>query len=94
MAFGMNDMLADMLKKAIPQEVQDMLTAERLKEIGDKANAFVADIRGSLDRIEARLVVIEARLENPTIEEGSVNDGNSSERKPRARKSTGSGAAI
>jgi hypothetical protein len=44
--FNMQDMLADMLKKSIPPEVMEKLTAENLKDIGDKATAFVADIRG------------------------------------------------
>jgi len=56
--FNMQDMLADMLKKSIPPEVMEKLTAENLKDIGDKATAFVADIRGSLDRIEATQATI------------------------------------
>ncbi len=49
---GMNDMFADMVKKIIPQEVQELLTAEKLKEIGDRANGFIEHINATLARIE------------------------------------------
>jgi hypothetical protein len=48
----MSEMFADMLKKAIPPEVAAMLTEEKLKEFGEKANAFVSDLRMSLDQIK------------------------------------------
>lgn len=88
--FNMQDMLADMLKKSIPPEVMEKLTAENLKDIGDKATAFVSDIRGSLDRIEATQATIvmqnETAYERQTrileaLAEIKENGGRSSQRR-------------
>lgn len=101
--FNMQDMLADMLKKSIPPEVMEKLTAENLKEIGDKATAFVADIRGALDRIEANQATIimqnETAYERQTrlleaVAEIKENGGRSSQRrggKPSERGGASSG---
>lgn len=48
----MQDMLADMLKKAIPKEVMDLLTPENIKEMGDKVNAFVLDLQKGIEDIK------------------------------------------
>jgi len=101
--FNMQDMLADMLKKSIPPEVMEKLTAENLKAIGDQATAFVADIRGSLDRIEANQATIlmqnETAYERQTrlleaVAEIKENGGRSSQRrggKPSERGGASSG---
>lgn len=103
---GMSDMLADMLKKSIPPEVMELLTAEKLKELGDKANAFITDIRQSLEFIKAQNVqtheLLQSLLEHTsdnhsailsTLEEGKSNDGNGSGKPQRRRASGGNGNA-
>lgn len=99
---GMSDMLADMLKKSIPPEVMELLTAEKLKEIGDKANAFITDIRQSLDFIKSQNAtthdLLQSLLERTSdnhvtqlnaITEGLANVGSNSNQRP-ARKRAGS----
>lgn len=92
--FNMQDMVADMLKKSIPPEVMAMLTPEKLTEIGEKANAFVTDIRTSLDFIKAQNVTthelqnaILAKLEATDNDNGNGASGDSGSRgrKPRVR---------
>ena len=94
--FNMQDMVADMLKKSIPPEVMAMLTPEKLKEIGEKANAFVTDIRQSLDYIKVQNATthelqnaILAKLEATDNDDGNSESGNSEPRgrKPRSRGS-------
>lgn len=51
---SMNDMLADMLKKAIPQEVMELLSKEQIEALGEKINAFVIDVRQSFQTIIER----------------------------------------
>lgn len=60
---AMSDMLGDMLKKALPPEVMAMLTPENIKEIGDKANAFIVEVRGTLENIEDTQLLILKRME-------------------------------
>ena len=106
---GMSDMLADMLKKAIPPEVAAMLTEEKVKEIGEKANAFITDIRQSLDFIKSQNAtthdllqsLLEHTSDNHTaqlnaITEGLANVGSNSNQRParkRAGNSDGSDSA-
>lgn len=88
--FKMEDMIADMLRKAIPPEVMAMLTAEKLKEIGEKATAFVEDIRGSLDYIKAQNVTTHemqsALLARIEVLENDNRNGTSGNSRPRGRK--------
>ena len=56
---AMDDMLANMLKKALPAEVMQLLSPENVKEFGEKINAFITDIRERLERIESKLERIE-----------------------------------
>lgn len=51
---GVQDMLADMLKKAIPEEVMALLTPDQIQAMGEKINAFVTDIRENFQTIIAR----------------------------------------
>ena len=85
---GMNDMMADILKKIIPREVMDMLTPEKISELGEKVNAVVQDIRDRFDRIEATQNAIVDRI--TLIEEksdGGSNSVNGRVRKPRVGSS-------
>lgn len=91
----MQEMLADMLKKSLPPEVMELLTPEKIKEFGERANAFISDLRSGLDRIEAGQKETLARLENlerivaddrrncskrPGKQPGSNGDASSSDR--------------
>lgn len=49
---ALDNMLADMVKKAIPPEVMELLSPEKLQEFGDKINGYIVDTRERLDRIE------------------------------------------
>ena len=60
---AMSDMLGDMLKKAIPPEVAAMLTPENMNAIGEKANAFIIEVRSTLSSIEETQTLILKRLE-------------------------------
>lgn len=51
---SMNDMLADMLRKAIPAEVMELLSKEQIEALGEKINAFVIDVRQSFQTIIER----------------------------------------
>ncbi len=64
---SMNDMLADMLKKAIPQEVMELLSKEQLEAMGEKINAFVVDVRENFANITAnQMVVIQRQADDHT----------------------------
>ena len=60
----MNDMIADILKKAIPPEVMAMLTPEKMQEIGDRINATVTQWDERFTRIEESNARILELLEN------------------------------
>ena len=60
----MNDMIADILKKAIPPEVMAMLTAEKMQEIGDRINATVTQWDERFTNIEQTQTRILELLEN------------------------------
>lgn len=47
----METMLASMLKSALPKEVMDLLTPEKLQEFGERLNGYLLDARNSLDQI-------------------------------------------
>lgn len=74
----MSDMLADMLKKALPPEVMEMLTPENIKALGEKVNAFLIDHKEQIDRIESKLDALTLTL-NTKIYSGeyicTVTDG-------------------
>lgn len=64
---SMNDMLADMLKKAIPAEVMELLSKEQLEAMGEKINAFVIDVRENFANITAnQMVVIQRQADDHT----------------------------
>lgn len=71
---AMSDMLGDILKKAIPAEVAAMLTPENINAIGEKANAFITEMRGSIHNIEETQSLILKRIER--MENGGRNDSN------------------
>lgn len=75
----MNDMIADILKKAIPPEVMAMLTPEKMQEIGDRINATVKDWNDRLDRIEATQQRILERLPDDSNSDrsGAIADASS-----------------
>lgn len=52
---ALDNMLADMLKKAIPPEVAELLSPEKLNEFGEKINSYIVDTRERLERIEVQL---------------------------------------
>lgn len=94
---AMEDMLANMLKKALPQEVMGLLTPEKIQELAEKVNAYIIDTRESLDEIKqntscieqilSRLDCIEEELKNVT----SKGSGKSSKRSAGNSGGNGSG---
>lgn len=70
---AMSDMLGDILKKALPAEVMAMLTPENVQEIGNKANAFITEMRGSMKSIEDNQTLILKKLERMEVNGGSDN---------------------
>lgn len=73
---AMSDMLGDVLRKALPAEVMAMLTPENMREIGNKANAFIQEMRSSLRSIEETQSLILKKLER--LENGGRDDYGSS----------------
>lgn len=64
---SMNDMLADMLKKAIPPEVMELLSKEQIEAMGEKINAFVLDIRENFGTVIAnQMVIIQRQADDHT----------------------------
>jgi hypothetical protein len=61
---AMDEMLASMLKNMLPPEVMELMSAENIGHIKDAVNAFVVDIRESLDTIKAQNEAILERLNN------------------------------
>lgn len=97
---GLNDMLADMLRKAIPEEVMALLTKEQIEALGIKINAFVEDIRENFQTIISRqaddytsimneLGALREEILNGPRNGGSL--GNSNRGGSRGRKSDASG---
>lgn len=72
---AMSDMLGDILKKALPPEVMAMLTPENIKELGDKANGFISEVRNTLTNIENTQALILKRMER-LEENGGRNSSN------------------
>ena len=52
---AMDKMLADMLKRLIPQEVLDLLTPEKVQEITEGINAYILYQREFMDRTDVVL---------------------------------------
>ena len=73
---SMDTMLAGVLKKALPPEVMELLTAEKIKEISEGINAYIVNTRDSLERIEAQNYAILKAVEELT------NDGHNSSGEP------------
>jgi hypothetical protein len=61
---AMDEMLASMLKNMLPAEVMELMSAENIGNIKDAVNAFVIDIRESLDTIKEQNEAILERLNN------------------------------
>lgn len=76
---AMNDMFADILKKAIPPEVMALLTKEKIEE-------FVAQIRTAAEKLNQRLSAIEET--QTKILEYMENDNRNSNRKPKRAGNT------
>jgi hypothetical protein len=78
----LNDMLADMFKKALPPEVMAMLSPEKITELGEKVTAFITDVRERLDRIEEKQIQIIGMLateaENGPGKSSGKRSGNAS----------------
>ena len=71
----MSEMLGDMLKKALPPEVIELLTPEKVQEFGERANSFINDLRASLTRIEENQQHILERLNNGGYNSCGNGDG-------------------
>lgn len=52
---AMDKMLADMLKRIIPQEVMELLTPEKVKEVTEGINAYILYQREFMDRTDTIL---------------------------------------
>lgn len=55
---AMDKMLADMLKRIIPQEVMDLLTPEKVKEVTEGINAYILYQRAFMNRTDVVLAEI------------------------------------
>ena len=53
---AMDKMLADMLKRIIPQEVMELLTPEKVQEVTEGINAYITYQREFMDRTDSVLV--------------------------------------
>lgn len=87
---GMQEMLVNMLKEALPQELVEMLTPEKMNELGEKITAFVVDVRERLDKLERNdgdivklLTSIEMKLLE--IKGNDTSDSAGGTRKPPVR---------
>ena len=72
---AMSDMLGDILKKALPPEVMAMLTPENMQEFGNKANAFISEMRSSLHSIEETQTLILKKMERLENVGSNYSDG-------------------
>lgn len=88
---ALDNMLADMLKKALPPEVMEMLAPEKINEFGEKINAFIVDIRQGQQAINERLDKIETILERF---ENEQDNNSSSKRGKSAGIGNGNGSAT
>jgi hypothetical protein len=61
---AMEEMLGRMLAKAIPPEVMELLTPEKIKEFGDGISKFITETRANQTAIMEKLAAIEERLDN------------------------------
>jgi len=77
----MNDMLGDMLKKAIPAEVLAMMTPENMAAFKANAESLVVELREGIAKVQLQNIEILERLERI---ENVGRDDSSSARKPRA----------
>lgn len=82
----MSKMLGDMLGKVIPKETLDMFAPEKVKELGEAANAFIIEVRERLSAIEVAVNNI-----NTGIEELKNERSGSNSRQP---KRNGSGSVA
>jgi hypothetical protein len=87
---AMEQMLAGMLKNALPAEVMELLSPEKLQEFGERINAYITDNKNGIEQILTnqdailnRLTLIEERLDN-------VGRGNNS---GSAKRGNGTGGA-
>lgn len=90
---GMEKMLMDMLKKHIPPEMQELMTKENVEKLGAQAQAFVADIRGSLARIEAMQFQLAEAVERMENERSNGNGGFARKRAGKSSASDSDGSA-
>lgn len=67
---AMANMLADIISKAIPKEVLDALTPDKIEQYKEGVTAFVTNANNKLGAIEAKQDLILQHLE------GQKNDGN------------------
>lgn len=71
---AMEKMLADVLKKAIPPEVMEFLTPEKIQELGETINAFLLDIRNNHETMQAKLdILIQSEAKNKASFEAVLN---------------------
>lgn len=92
---AMEDMLASMLKKAMPPEVAALLTPEKINEFGERINAFLvhvttqlAAIQGTQDEILKKMEGLENVGRNESSGSGS-GDGGSDSASSGSRKRAG-----
>jgi hypothetical protein len=69
-----NDMMADMLKKAIPKEALDLLTTENIASVIRDVSAFAAELNKRLTNIERGMGVLEKKIGDLENERQSRND--------------------
>jgi ABC-type transporter Mla subunit MlaD len=79
---ALDKMVADILAKAIPPEVMQMLSPENIKQYGDVATGFITEVRGKLDAILAS-----QERERATLQELSERIDKCLEQKPLPKKS-------
>jgi hypothetical protein len=63
---GMNEMIADMLTKAIPPEVLAMLQPDNIKAFGDKATAYIDGVNAHFAEIKETLARLEEKIDAGT----------------------------
>lgn len=89
---AMDDMLVGMMKKLIPPEVVDMLTKEKVQEMGDKVNTFLISVNHNFEIIKAEQAA--QRVLIVSIMEGQGNGGHYDSGSGRGTLFAGGPAAI
>ena len=91
---AMDQMLVRVIHQVIPPEVMELLTTEKIQELGERINAYIISTRESLDTIIEVQAKQEASLRKLLADvEGLKNaSGNGNKRGGAGSKSSGSGS--